>query len=52
MIENANTATAIRETIMMRFPSDHESELFTAVPIPSTHTIDEAMLATSITGKR
>ena len=40
------------EAIMIRFPSDHEPELLMASPIPSTLTIDEAMLATSDIGKR
>ena len=40
------------ETIKARFLSDHAPELFTAIPIPSTLTIDEAMLAISVTGKR
>jgi hypothetical protein len=40
------------EAIMTRFLSDHAPDLFTAMPIPSALTIDEAMLATSVTGKR
>jgi len=51
-VENANTKRAITEAIMMRFLSDHEPELFTAIPIPSILTIAEAMLATSIIGNK
>ena len=52
VVENANTVIAITAAIMIRFLSDHEPELFTAILNPSTLTIDEAMLTIKATGRR
>ncbi len=52
VLEKEKTDRAITEAIKIRFLSDHAIELFTAMTNPSTLTIEEAILATNVTGRR